>query len=118
MYLLVVGWMHVSGIVHCCEGQTAVLRWEYNESNAYGSTTGVIVTKKVRGVTTTYLTRTGDGVPTLPQERTEAYLNAGITLLDVIPGDSGTYESSIYFTSGKQIHNTANLTVYPQKGEY
>ena len=108
-------WLEVPGTVYSCEGGTARLPWRYNET-MYGNTTGVLVTNIDNGVTTTYLTRTGDGVPTLPQERTEAYLNAGITLLDVIPGDSGTYESSVYFTSGKQIHRKATLVVYPEDG--
>ena len=98
-------WLEVPGTVYSCEGGTARLPWQYNET-MYGNITFSEVTKVVDDFR----------FPVIIEEGTEAYLNAGITLLDVIPRDSGTYESSVYFTSGKEIHSEATLVVYSEDG--
>ena len=70
-----------------------------------------------KDTTTTYLTKTGGETASLPQNRTEVWSNAGIKLLNVRVNDSAGYQSSVYFTEDDQIHNDAQLKVYPMKGE-
>ena len=114
--LLLSVWLKTPGTIHTYEGDDAILDWRYNES--YSPVRGVLVTKRTKDDNTvTYLTKSGDNAPVLPQGRTEPYNNAGIVLLNVTLADGGQYESSVYFNNTKlQIHNKAELIVYPEQG--
>ena len=114
--LLLSVWLKTPGTIHAYEGDDAILDWRYNES--YNPIRGALVTKRTKDDNTvTYLTKSGGNAPVLPQGRTEPYNNAGIVLHNVTLADAGQYESSVYFTDDDlQIHNKAELIVYPEQG--
>ena len=82
--------------------------WEFNET-ANGAVDGIQISKKDQSAD--FILSWHEGRAILDPKVVKTYKNAGMVLLNVQIHQSGIYESSIYFTNLKQLHNKSNFTV-------